>query len=75
MFHAVQILDTAGTLTFPAMRELNIRSGRGFILVFSVDNVTSFTEAIKMWDMIQEIRVRHQLTQIQQVVWMELWVL
>ncbi|GIY20389.1 hypothetical protein CDAR_268981 [Caerostris darwini] len=56
MFHAVQILDTAGTLTFPAMRELNIRSGRGFILVFSVDNVTSFTEAIKMWDMIQEIR-------------------
>ncbi|XP_055931257.1 ras-related protein Rap-2a-like isoform X2 [Argiope bruennichi] len=55
-FHTVQILDTAGSLNFPAMRELSIRSGRGFILVFSVDNLQSFHEAIQLWDLIQRIR-------------------
>ncbi|CAL1266156.1 unnamed protein product [Larinioides sclopetarius] len=55
-FHTVQILDTAGSLNFPAMRELSIRSGRGFILVFSVDNLQSFHEALQLWDLIQRIR-------------------
>ncbi|GFX01982.1 uncharacterized protein TNCV_371711 [Trichonephila clavipes] len=56
VFHAVQILDTAGSLNFPAMRELSIRSGRGFILVFAVDNLQSFHEAIQLWDLIQRLR-------------------
>ncbi|GFY71375.1 hypothetical protein TNIN_150081 [Trichonephila inaurata madagascariensis] len=38
------------------MRELSIRSGRGFILVFAVDNLQSFHEAIQLWDLIQRLR-------------------
>ncbi|KAL3185832.1 hypothetical protein MRX96_028718 [Rhipicephalus microplus] len=42
IYHTVDILDTAGSHHFPAMRELSIRSGRGFVLVFSVDSLTIF---------------------------------
>lgn len=56
VFHTVEILDTAGSHNFPAMRELSIRSGRGFILVFSVDNLQSFHEALQLWDLIQKLR-------------------
>ncbi|XP_015928733.1 ras-related protein Rap-1b-like [Parasteatoda tepidariorum] len=56
VFHSVEILDTAGSLNFPAMRELCIKSGRGFILVFSVDDVQSFHEAMEIWEIIVKLR-------------------
>ncbi|RWS02873.1 hypothetical protein B4U79_02000 [Dinothrombium tinctorium] len=56
IFQTVDILDTAGTHYFPAMRELNIRNGRGFVIVFSVDNLQSFNEAISLWELITRIR-------------------
>ncbi|KAG8178679.1 hypothetical protein JTE90_011607 [Oedothorax gibbosus] len=55
-FHAVEILDTSGSLNFPAMRDLSIRSGRGFVLVFSVDNAHTFDEAVELWDHILRLR-------------------
>lgn len=56
LFHTVEILDTAGSHHFPAMRELSIRSGRGFVLVFAVDSLQSFHEAVQLWHLIAKIR-------------------
>lgn len=56
MFHTVEILDTAGSHHFPAMRELSIRSSRAFVLVFSVDNEQSFYEAMAIWELILKLK-------------------
>lgn len=37
-------MDTSGVYAFPAMRQLNIRLGHAFILVFSLDDVASLEE-------------------------------
>lgn len=54
--HTVEILDTAGSHHFPAMRELSIRSGRGFLLVYSIDSLQSFREAVQLWELIIGLR-------------------
>ncbi|XP_054707575.1 ras-related protein Rap-2a-like [Uloborus diversus] len=54
--HTVEILDTAGSHHFPAMRELSIRSGRGFLIVYSVDSLQSFREAVQLYELIIDIR-------------------
>ncbi|XP_022237347.1 ras-related protein Rap-1b-like [Limulus polyphemus] len=56
IFHTVEILDTSGSHHFPAMRELSIRSGRGFVLVFSVDDLQSFHETLHIWELISKLR-------------------
>ncbi|CAM1298927.1 DIRAS1 (predicted) [Pycnogonum litorale] len=56
IFHTVEIIDTAGSHHFPAMRELSIRSGKAFVLVFSVDKRQTYNEAIELWKLIQNIR-------------------
>ncbi|CAD5235346.1 unnamed protein product [Bursaphelenchus xylophilus] len=38
----LEVLDTAGQDEFAAMREHNVRSGDGFLLVFSLTNRDSF---------------------------------
>lgn len=40
----VEILDTAGTEQFLALKELYIRSGQGFILAFSLTSLASVNE-------------------------------
>lgn len=52
----MEIVDTAGSHNFPAMRELSIKSGRGFVLVYSVDNLQSFHEAVHVWELIKKYR-------------------
>jgi len=44
----LEILDTAGTEQFTAMRDLFMRTGQGFILVYSIVSLSSFNEAVEL---------------------------
>jgi small GTP-binding protein len=52
----LEILDTAGTEQFASMRDLYIKNGQGFVIVYSVTSVQSFYDIKSMRDQI--IRVK-----------------
>lgn len=56
----VEIIDTAGTDQFEAMRELYLKTGDGFMLVYSVTNKASLREAQDIYKQIY--RSRGQVT-------------
>lgn len=51
----LEILDTAGVEQFTAMRELYIKNGEGFILVYSVTNKNSFKELLELREEVMRI--------------------
>jgi Ras-related protein Rap-1B len=52
----LEILDTAGTEQFTAMRELYMKSGQGFLLVFSITSMSSLHELVELRDQIIRIK-------------------
>uniref|UniRef100_A0A915DMN9 Ras-related protein M-Ras n=1 Tax=Ditylenchus dipsaci TaxID=166011 RepID=A0A915DMN9_9BILA len=54
----MDVLDTAGQEEFSAMREQYMRSGRGFLLVYSVTDETSFREAHKLYRQVLRVKDR-----------------
>ena len=52
----LEILDTAGTEQFASMRDLYIKNGQGFLLVYSVTNMQTLQDLASMRDQI--IRVK-----------------
>lgn len=52
----VDILDTAGNLEFPAMRRLSIATAHAFLLVYAIDDVSSFETVKGCFQEIQEQR-------------------
>ena len=52
----LDILDTAGQEEFTALRDSYFRSGRGFILVYSIDSDSSFKEVQKLKEQMQTVR-------------------
>lgn len=56
----LDILDTAGQEGFSAMREQYMRSGEGFLLVFSVTDRASFDEMYKFHKQILRVKDRDE---------------
>ncbi|XP_012945849.1 ras-related protein R-Ras2 [Aplysia californica] len=56
----LDILDTAGQEEFSAMREQYMRSGEGFLLVYSVIDATSFKEIQKFHRQILRVKDRDE---------------
>ncbi|KAL2757767.1 hypothetical protein ACRALDRAFT_2040130 [Sodiomyces alcalophilus JCM 7366] len=52
----LEILDTAGTEQFVAMRDLYMKSGQGFILVFSITSSSSMNEIERLREEITRIK-------------------
>ncbi|KAL3276002.1 hypothetical protein HHI36_020733 [Cryptolaemus montrouzieri] len=52
----LDILDTAGSFEFPAMRALSISSADAFVLVYDVTDATTFEEARAIRDQIHEAK-------------------
>ncbi|CAG9534401.1 unnamed protein product [Cercopithifilaria johnstoni] len=56
----LEVLDTAGQEEFCTMREQYLRSGNGFLLVFSVVDRNSFEEAIRLHKLILRVKDRDE---------------
>ena len=52
----IEILDTAGTEQFASMRDLYIKNGQGFILVYSIINQQSFIDVQPLRDQILRVK-------------------
>ncbi|KAG0633915.1 P-loop containing nucleoside triphosphate hydrolase protein [Tuber brumale] len=52
----LEILDTAGTEQFTAMREIYMKAGQGFLLVYSITSLSTLTELSDLRDQILRIK-------------------
>ncbi|RPA81913.1 ras-domain-containing protein [Ascobolus immersus RN42] len=52
----LEILDTAGTEQFTAMREIYMRTGHGFLLVYSITSLSTFQELTELRSQILRIK-------------------
>lgn len=59
-YSLILVLDTAGQEEFSAMREQYMRSGEGFLLVFSVTDHSSFEEIFKFHRQILRVKDRDE---------------
>lgn len=60
IFFVFPVLDTAGQEEFSAMREQYMRSGEGFLLVFSVTDRNSFDELPRFHKQILRVKDRDE---------------
>jgi GTPase SAR1 family protein len=59
----VDFLDTAGDLSFPAMRRLSITNAQAFVLVYSINDPNSFEIVKSVFEEIREVRQDFQVRQ------------
>lgn len=60
----LEVLDTAGQEEFSMMREQYIRSGQGFLLVYSVADRSSYEEVIRLYKHIVRVKDRDDFPMI-----------
>lgn len=54
--YLLEILDTAGTEQFTAMRDIYMKSGHGFLLVFSITSVATFNDLKELREQILRVK-------------------
>ncbi|KAJ3099167.1 Ras- protein Rap-1b [Phlyctochytrium planicorne] len=52
----LEILDTAGTEQFTAMRDLYMKNGQGFVLVYSITSQATFNDLVELRDQIHRVK-------------------
>jgi len=52
----LEILDTAGTEQFTAMRDLYMKNGQGFVLVYSITAQSTFNDLVDLRDQILRVK-------------------
>jgi len=52
----LEILDTAGTEQFTAMRDLYMKNGQGFILVYSITSTSTFNDLTDLREQILRVK-------------------
>jgi Ras-related protein Rap-2C len=52
----LEILDTAGTEQFASMRDLYIKNGQGFVVVYSLTNHQTFKDIMTMKGQIVRVK-------------------
>ena len=52
----LEILDTAGTEQFASMRDLYIKNGQGFVIVYSIISVQTYQDIKTMREQIQRVK-------------------
>ncbi|KAI8999196.1 Ras- protein Rap-1A [Gaertneriomyces sp. JEL0708] len=52
----LEILDTAGTEQFTAMRDLYMKNGQGFILVYSITSQATFSDLVELREQILRVK-------------------
>ncbi|XP_067948033.1 ras-related protein Rap-2b-like [Watersipora subatra] len=57
----IEVLDTAGTEQFASMRDLYIRNGEGFIIVYGINNYQSFKDVMLMQSAIRRIKRKKEV--------------
>lgn len=53
----LEILDTAGTEQFTAMRDLYMKNGQGFVLVYSITAQSTFNDLTDLREQILRVKV------------------
>ncbi|CAF0900248.1 unnamed protein product [Rotaria sp. Silwood1] len=54
--YSLEILDTAGTEEFSAMRDLYVKNGQGFVLVYSITSQATFNDLQGYYDRIMRVK-------------------
>ncbi|CAF0897594.1 unnamed protein product [Adineta steineri] len=54
--YSLEILDTAGTEEFSAMRDLYVKNGQGFVLVYSITSQATFNDLNEFYDRIMRVK-------------------
>jgi Ras-related protein Rap-1A len=62
--YLLEILDTAGTEQFTAMRDLYMKNGEGFILVYSIISQNSFNELMDIREHIHRVKDSDQVAMV-----------
>ncbi|KAJ3320293.1 Ras- protein Rap-1A [Blyttiomyces sp. JEL0837] len=52
----LEILDTAGTEQFTAMRDLYMKNGQGFVLVYSITSLATFNDLVELREQILRVK-------------------